>query len=101
MSYAAHFFASDATGVAAAVSSDLRPLGRRHPAISSGPPYTSNPVYVGPHWYVQRWHPVSQAPGRYHGVPLGRPRVTAWILSDPDGLDRTVAAPEARRRRPR
>ncbi|KAJ1183935.1 hypothetical protein NDU88_000745 [Pleurodeles waltl] len=43
----------------------------------------------------------SHAPSRYHGVPLGRLHAITRIHSDPDGLERTVAAPEARRRRPR
>ncbi|KAJ1160117.1 hypothetical protein NDU88_000619 [Pleurodeles waltl] len=101
MSYAAHLFASDATGVAATVLSRPRPLGRRHRASSPGPIHTSNPAYVGPYWCVQRRRPVSQAPGRHHGVPLGRLRATAQTRSDLDGLDRPVAAPEARRRQPR
>ncbi|KAJ1216488.1 hypothetical protein NDU88_004089 [Pleurodeles waltl] len=101
MSYADHLFASDATGVAAAVLSGPRPLGRRHCASSPGPIHTSNPVYVGPYWCTQRRRPVSRATGRHHGVPLGRLRATARIRSDLDGLDRPVAAPEARRRRPR
>ncbi|KAJ1171699.1 hypothetical protein NDU88_003557 [Pleurodeles waltl] len=101
MSYTAHFFASDATGVAAAVLSGPRPLGRQHRASSPGPIHISNPAYVGPYWCVQSRHPVSQVPGRHHSVPLGRLRATARIRSDLDGLDRPIAAPEARRRRPR
>ncbi|KAJ1162816.1 hypothetical protein NDU88_003281 [Pleurodeles waltl] len=95
MSYAAHLFASDATGVAAAVLSGPLPLGRRHRTSSPGPIHTFNPAYIGPYWCVQRQHPVSQAPGRHHGVPLGRLRATAWIRSDLDGLNRPVAAPRA------
>ncbi|KAJ1139055.1 hypothetical protein NDU88_005432 [Pleurodeles waltl] len=101
MSYAAHLFASDATGVAAAVLSGPQPLGRRHHASSPGPIHTSNLAYVGPYWCVQRRCPVLRAPGWHHGVPLGRLRATARIRSDLDGLDRPVAAPEARRRQPR
>ncbi|KAJ1107101.1 hypothetical protein NDU88_004497 [Pleurodeles waltl] len=101
VSYAAHLFASDATAVAAADLSGPRPPGRCHPASPTGPLHTSNTVYVSPYWCVQRQHQVSHAPGRYHGVPLGRLCATARILSDPDDLECPFAAPEARRRRPR
>ncbi|KAJ1123877.1 hypothetical protein NDU88_002344 [Pleurodeles waltl] len=101
MSYAAHLFATDATGVAAAVLSGPWPHGRRHRASSPGPLGISNPAYVGPYWCIQRRRPVSRVPGRHHGVPLGRLCATARIRSDLDVLDRPIVAPEARRRRPR
>ncbi|KAJ1160116.1 hypothetical protein NDU88_000618 [Pleurodeles waltl] len=100
ISYAAHLFASDATAVAAADLSRPRPPSRCHPASPPGPLHTSNPDYVGLYWCVQRRYQVSHAPGRCHGVPLGRLPATTRILSHPDDLERPYVAPEARRRRP-
>ncbi|KAJ1219021.1 hypothetical protein NDU88_006592 [Pleurodeles waltl] len=86
-------------------AASVRPHGSSLiPMTSNAPSRRPRPADVGPgigpYWCVQRRRPFSQAPGRYHGIPLGRLRATARIRSDPDGLNRPVAAPEARRRRP-